>query len=90
MRFFITLFLAIIFVFAGVQAYRLKGQRTELLQKDAALTAQASALASEKSRIEADLQYLKSDINLTKELQSKFNYRKPDEKMFMLIPAKKQ
>ena len=89
MRFFITLFLAIIFVFAGVQAYRLKQQRTELIQKDAALTAQASLLAAENSRLEADLEYLKSDANLTKELQTKFNYRKPDERMFMLIPAKK-
>jgi hypothetical protein len=41
----------------------------------------------ENKKFENDIQYFQNDLNLTKELQSKAGYRKPDEKMFMLLPA---
>lgn len=87
MRFFLTLFLAFVLVFIGVQAYRLYGQKADLAQKGAALEAQASALVQENRKFTGDIEYFQRDINVGKELQSKFNYRKPDEKMMILVPA---
>jgi hypothetical protein len=88
MRFFLTLFLAVVLVFFGVQVYRLHVQKQDLLVRDTELSGEASIIAIENRRFAGDIEYLKNDRNLTKELQSKFNYRKPEEKMFMLAPAK--
>jgi len=87
MRFFIALFLLLVAGFIGVQAYNLYFQEIELLAKKGDLDAQASALILENSVFGKDIEYFKNDVNLTKELQTKVNYRKPDEKMFMLLPA---
>ena len=87
MRFFLTLFLVVVLVFIGVQAYHLYSQQSELRTQQAGLEAQASALAIENRKFSGDIDYFKNDANITKELQSKFNYRKPDEKMIILVPA---
>ena len=87
MKFFLALFLAFIVVFLGIQIYRLYGQQGDLATEHDQLTAQASAIAAENQKFSGDINYFKDDQNLTKELQSKFNYRKPDEKMYLLSPA---
>ena len=87
MRFFLALLVAGLLVFIGVQAYRLYGQQEDLRSQQSQLEAQANALAIENRKFSGDIDYLKDDANVTKELQSKFNYRKPDEKMIILVPA---
>jgi hypothetical protein len=87
MRFFIALFLLIVMIFIGIQSYKLYQQEADLSIKKSELDAQASALIVENKKFENDIQYFQNDLNLTKELQSKAGYRKPDEKMFMLLPA---
>lgn len=87
MRFFIVLFLVALLVFLGVQAYRQQSEQTALIERAAELDAQAAALLLENKKFADDIQYLADDRNAAKELQSKFNYRRPDEAMFMLTPA---
>ena len=87
MRFFLALLVAGLLVFIGVQANRLYGQQEDLRSQQSQLEAQANALAIENRKFSGDIDYLKDDANVTKELQSKFNYRKPDEKMIILVPA---
>ena len=87
MRFFLALLVVGFLVFVGVQVYRLYGQQEDLRSQHSQLEAQASALAIENRKFSGDINYLKDDANVTKELQSKFNYRKPDEKMIILVPA---
>ena len=87
MRFFLALLLLAIFLFLGVQAYRLFAQQGELAESVTALDAEAQDLVAQNRQLTSDLEYVQNDHNLTKELQSKFNYRKPEEKLFMLAPA---
>ncbi len=87
MKFFVVLFLAFAVSFLGFQAYRLYSQQGDLVVRERELREQAATLAIENRAFTADIEYFKNDYNLTKELQSKFNYRKPSEKMFMLSPA---
>ncbi len=86
MRFFIALFLLIVMAFIGLQSYNLYQQQADLTIKKSELEGQATALMLENKKFDSDIDYFKNDINLTKELQSKAGYRKPDEKMFMLLP----
>lgn len=87
MKFFIALFMGFIVVFLGIQIFRLYSQQEDLALRRDQLDAQASAIAIENQKFTGDINYFKDDHNMTKELQSKFNYRKPDEKMYMLTPA---
>ncbi len=87
MRFFLALLLLAIFLFLGMQAYRLFAQQGELLETVATLDAETEELVAQNKQLTSDLEYVQNDYNLTKELQSKFNYRKPEEKLFMLAPA---
>ncbi len=87
MKFFIALFMAFVVVFLGFQIYRLHGQREDLALRKAELDGQASMIAIENQKFMQDINYFKDDRNMTKELQSKFNYRRPDEKMYLLAPA---
>lgn len=87
MRFFIALFLLVLLVFFGVQAYRQHSDTQALLEREQELDAQASALRVENATFADDIEYVADDRNAAKELQSRFNYRRPDEKMYMLSPA---
>ncbi len=87
MKFFIVLFLIFAVAFFGVQIYRLYNQQGDLAAQQQELDGQASIIAAENQKFTGDINYFKNDQNMTKELQSKFNYRKPDEKMYMLAPS---
>jgi cell division protein FtsB len=87
MKFFVVLSLVLAVFFLGFQAYRLYSQQGDLVIREKELREQAGLLAAENRAFTADIEYFKNDYNLTKELRSKFNYRQPNEKMFMLSPA---
>ena len=87
MRFFIALLVFVVAAFFGVQAYRLYNQRDDLRSQGSALDARASALIIENKQLDADRRYLSDPRNRMKELQTRFNYRKPDETLYLLSPA---
>lgn len=86
MKFFVAVFFIVLVVFFGFQGYRLFVQRNDYLQKTAAINAQADALASENAGINDDIRFYRDPRNATKELQSKLNYREPQEQMIILVP----
>lgn len=45
-------------------------------------------LNEENGKFQADLEYFASPENLEKELRSKFNYKKPGEKIIIVVPPK--
>jgi len=87
MRFFIVLFLIVILLFLGIQAYRLQDKKADLLGQIGKLDERADALITENKKFNDNLEYIGGTANAAKELQSKFNYRKPDEQMFILVPT---
>ena len=87
MRFFIMLFLIGLAVVFGIQAISLLKQRDGVATRLDALNGQAQALRIEERSLQQDLDYIDRPSAQKKELQSKFNYRKPDEDLFILIPG---
>lgn len=78
----------ILFIIAiGYQLYRLNGQREVLAGKAEKNAADIERLTREKQGLESDIDYFSDAHNLMKEFRSLFNYKKPGEKLIILIPA---
>ncbi len=90
MRFFIALFLVAMVAFLGIQAFKLASQRVQYQERGDSLKKEAEILRAENSEIAEDIQFYQNTDNATKELQSKVNYHKPDEKMLILVPAEER
>ena len=53
-----------------------------------ALMDRLNALRIDSRDMKADLEYLKIPENLEKELRSRFNYKKPGEKLIIIVPSR--
>ncbi len=82
----ISLFLLLLSLFLGREIWRLR-QRTvsESIQLSDIQTMFAAILA-DNTNLQHDLQYLQQPNNLEKELRSRFNYRKHDETLVIIVP----
>jgi len=87
MRIVAFLVILILVVFFGFQVYRLNSQRLELDARASQADEQVRALEAENERLTADIEYFSDIRNLVKELKGLFNYRKPGEKLFIIIPT---
>lgn len=47
----------------------------------------AQSAKSENEALQDELEYLSKEANLAKEIRSRFNYKKPDEKMLIIVPS---
>lgn len=78
------LLIAILGIFAGLFIFYRKNAD---LNKEL-LTSQKKIefLEKENGEIKSQIEYYSHPENLEKELRSKFNYRRPDEKMMIITP----
>ncbi len=72
----------------GVQAYRLSAQRRDLEAEVNRIESQVQILARENESIESDLSYYADPENLMKEFRSLFNYREPNEELYIIVPKR--
>lgn len=86
MRLILPLVLLVLVVFLGFQLYGLWNQRAALTGRAEKVNAQVETLEAENEKLTADLEYFSNFENLVKELKGLFNYRKPGEKLFIIIP----
>jgi len=78
--------LFVVISFLGVHIYRLVGEQ-KILEKEVAETnAKLQALQNEEVLLNKDLEYFSDIHNLAKEFKSLFNYKKPDERLIIIIP----
>lgn len=84
-----TLFivLAIVLIALAWQIYQMYFLKSTLSQKAGKLEAKILNLQQENSDLQTDLEYLKNPENLEKELRGRFNYKKPGEKMIIVVPS---
>ena len=85
MRIIVFLVILILVAFFGFQVYRLNSQRLELSGRASDVAGQVQFLEEENERLAADTEYFSDIRNLVKELKGLFNYRKPGEKLFIII-----
>ena len=73
-------------IFIGVQVYSLASQQSKLSTATEALNKEAGELEVNNAKFSADLEYISNGINMVKDVKSKFNYRSPEEKLYILVP----
>jgi hypothetical protein len=71
-----------------VQLYKLNIERLALDAQVQKVRAQATNLEEDNARLQADVSYYSQPRNLMKEFLSLFNYRAPQEKLFIIVPPK--
>lgn len=72
-------------VFVGGQLYF---SNRSMSVSASALMDRLDALKIDSRNLKADLEYLKIPENLEKELRSRFNYKKPGEKLIIIVPSR--
>jgi uncharacterized protein YfcZ (UPF0381/DUF406 family) len=80
-------FLALFSVLLGYQIYLFYGSRGEAMHEYQVMEAKASQAKTDRDKLRAEIEYFSHPENLEKELRARFNYRRQDEKMFILVPG---
>ncbi len=86
MKIVIGLVVAALIVGAGTEFYLLFKERSRLEGEVGGLTSRLQALVAENATLKADIEYYSHPENLEKELRQKFNYKRSDEKMIIVVP----
>ncbi len=86
MKLIIAAILIIILTAALAQDYLMFREKNLLENKLRRLTAKAEALEKDRAEIQSGIEYFSRPENLEKELRAKFNYKKPGEKMIIVVP----
>lgn len=78
--------LAIIIIAVSVQTFGLFRKGYGMGKQLRASKEKMEALSKENEELQAQLNYFAREENLEKELRSKFNYKRPDEKVMIITP----
>lgn len=90
MKIVVKILLTSLIAVLGWQFFNLYNQYASLKKSSTELNSETTALKLENKNINSDIQYFSNPENLEKELKSKTNYKKPDEKMIIIVPLKDQ
>jgi cell division protein FtsB len=85
-KYLISAFLLVLLVVATFQFLKLNEQRKKLSQQIENEQEKLTTLKQENGRVLSEIEYFQNKENLEKEFKSRFNYRKPEEKMYILVP----
>jgi len=86
MKFVAIIILVIILFLISTQIYFILKERNQLKTDISDLNKRLSALITENANLESDIEYFSYPENLEKELKARFNYKKPGEKMIIVVP----
>jgi len=86
MKVIASLFLIVILIVFSVEVYFLLKEKNQLQNKLNELNSRLDLLQAENNQLRSDLDYFSYPENLEKELRSRFNYKKPQEKMIIITP----
>ena len=86
MKIFTVIIISIVLLAVLVQSYFIIKERNRLKTDLDNLNNRLQALLGENADLRSDIEYFSHPENLEKELKSRFNYKKPDEKMLIIVP----
>ncbi|MEK9179961.1 MAG: septum formation initiator family protein [Patescibacteria group bacterium] len=75
-----------ILVLLGTQIYSFWGRRSELKAEFGELQAKLDRSQADNAKFQAELDYYLNPANLEKELRARFNYKRPGEKLLIIVP----
>ena len=87
MKIVIFILLLAILGFLGWGIYGFMVEKRGFEEKTAGLEVKTAALKEDIAKSESEIKYFSEEANLLKELKSQFNYRKPGEKLIIVVPA---
>ena len=70
----------------GRQIYSFLGRQGELKAEFAEVEAKLDRAKADQEKFQAELDYYLNPVNLEKELRARFNYRRPGEKLIIIVP----
>jgi len=86
MKLVFSLVLLIMITVLSVQFYHFYQQRRQLESDLTRVNKQYELLVRENAQLQADLNYFSNPENLAKEFKSKFDYKRPGEKLMIIVP----
>lgn len=86
MKLIIVAILIIILTAVIVQDYLMFQEKSISENKLRRLLIKAEALEKDRAEIKSGIEYFSRPENIEKELRAKFNYKKPEEKMIIVVP----
>ncbi|MEK7478934.1 MAG: septum formation initiator family protein [Patescibacteria group bacterium] len=81
-----VLIVALIMFLVGAGLLNLWKEKKDLKKESEKLRAELSGLVEDNKKLEEEVKYFEDEENLLKEAKSQFNYRAPDEKLFIIVP----
>lgn len=86
MKVLVIIILSIILIVVLIQVYFILKERNQLKTELNGLSSRLDSLLKENNYLQSDIEYFSHPENLEKELRSRSNLRKPDEKMMIIVP----
>jgi cell division protein FtsB len=90
MKLALAIFLFLVLVFVGWQAFGFWRQESSLNANLSDVESRLATAKSDEADLQAETQYLANPANLEKELRAQFNYKKPGETMIIIVPDQSQ
>ena len=87
MSFWKVLIVVFILLLIGGGILNLWREKRGLEKEGEGLQAELSGLLEENKELQEEIKYYEDEENLLKEAKSQFNYRAPDEKLFIIVPG---
>jgi cell division protein FtsB len=87
MKIFAVIILVVLLGLVGVQIFSFFKQENDLNKALADVQARLVKAQNDEANLSATMQYLSNPTNLSKELRSQFNYKKPGETMIVIVPS---
>ncbi len=86
MRLSIIIILLVFIVLIGIQDFKFYKEWRVVHDEYATMLSKLEILKKESEKIEMDLFYYQSSENIEKEARSMLNYKKPGEKVMVIVP----
>lgn len=87
MKLALAIGLALALIFVGSRAFSFWGEQRALNKNLSEIESRLQAAKSDEANLQEEMKYLANPVNLEKELRAQFNYKKPGEKMIIIVPA---
>ena len=86
MKIILLMLLAVVVLVLGAQIYSFLGREGELKADFAEIKAKLDRATTDQEKFQAELDYYLNPVNLEKELRARFNYKRPGEKLIIIVP----
>jgi len=78
----------VVFLVLGYSIYESYGEVNGIQKEFDKLSVEKASILEDNKRLEEDIKYFSIPHNLEKELRARFNVRRPDEKLIIIVPPK--